>query len=225
MQGDLFDYTGIAKPGFPHRFACILADPPWLERGGGKSCRGAQGHYPLMKTSAIAALPVERIACPDAHLWMWATDTFFCNGDALLVADAWGFRPVADFPWVKMKDGKLQTGIGQYGRKCHEHLLLCVRGAAMVPPPAARLASVIIAPRTRHSEKPSEGRRRAELVSPGPRLELFARTPHRGWTVLGNQAAGGEVQVDCDIADQLWALADGMTLKDWQARERARRIA
>ena len=31
-------------------YQCILIDPPWLERGGGKIKRGADRHYALLKT-------------------------------------------------------------------------------------------------------------------------------------------------------------------------------
>lgn len=47
--------------------------------------------------------------------------------------------------------------------------------------------SVIEAPRGRHSEKPEEAYRRIERVSPGPRLEMFARAPRDGWDVWGNE--------------------------------------
>lgn len=221
----LLEHAGVAAPPVPVKFRCLMFDPPWLERGGGKSCRGAQRHYPLMKTSAIAALPVERVSADIAHLWLWVTDTYLLNGDALRVADAWGFRPVASFPWFKVKAGELQRGLGRYSRKSHEYLLLCVRGAAMVPPTNVVGPSVIVAPRTTHSRKPPESFRLIETVSPGPRLEGFGRAARPGWTVLGNQADGqARPDVHVDIADQLWALADGLTLDQYLAR-RARRIA
>lgn len=37
------------------QYKTICADPPWMERGGGKIHRGADRHYPLMKTQDIAA--------------------------------------------------------------------------------------------------------------------------------------------------------------------------
>jgi N6-adenosine-specific RNA methylase IME4 len=39
----------------------------------------------------------------------------------------------------------------------------------------------------RHSEKPEEAFALIEAVSPGPRLELFARRARPGWTVWGNE--------------------------------------
>ena len=37
------------------RYRTIYADPPWMESGGGKIQRGANRHYPLMKTEDILA--------------------------------------------------------------------------------------------------------------------------------------------------------------------------
>ena len=44
-----------------------------------------------------------------------------------------------------------------------------------------------IFPRTRHSEKPEGVRKLIERVSPGPRLEMFARRLAHGWVSWGNQ--------------------------------------
>jgi N6-adenosine-specific RNA methylase IME4 len=43
-------------------------------------------------------------------------------------------------------------------------------------------------PRGRHSEKPGAFYDLVERVSPGPRLELFARTQRLGWDTWGNEA-------------------------------------
>ena len=80
------------------RYRCIVADPPWNERGGGKIKRGADRHYPLMKTPDIACMllaPAWRPA-ESCHLWLWVTDNFLPDG--LLVMDALGFRYVRTMP-------------------------------------------------------------------------------------------------------------------------------
>lgn len=43
---------------FPAHYTTVVADPPWNERGGGKIKRGADRHYPLMKTPEIVDLLV-----------------------------------------------------------------------------------------------------------------------------------------------------------------------
>ena len=55
-----------------------------------------------------------------------------------------------------------------------------------LPFPLNTQRSWVIAPRTKHSTKPDRIRAIVEQVSPGPRLELFARRTTPGWTVLGD---------------------------------------
>ena len=46
---------------FPNKkYRTIYADPPWHEKGGGKIKRGADRHYPLMRTEDVMALPKGR---------------------------------------------------------------------------------------------------------------------------------------------------------------------
>jgi N6-adenosine-specific RNA methylase IME4 len=172
------------------RFAVVVEDPAWPENGGGG--RGAQEHYPTMTVAAIRALPVVDCLADDCHYWLWATDTYL--PDAFDVLKARGCRYVRTFSWVKGEDLgdtiKLQAGLGQYARSCHEHLLLGTRGAAAVPFPALRPRSVIVAKRTEHSAKPAEAWDVIAAVShgrPGPRLELNARTSRPGWTGVGHE--------------------------------------
>lgn len=90
--------------------------------------------------------------------------------------------------------GRMFIGGGHYVRSSHELCLLGVSGG-LVPPPADRLPSVIMAPPVRgtngrpvHSRKPDQLLVRAERVSPAPRIELFARRARAGWACWGDQA-------------------------------------
>lgn len=177
-------------------YGCLAADPPWEERGGGKSCRGAQRHYDLLSTPEIIDVmrlssAVARLA-PSAHAWVWVTDNFLRDG--LDVLDALGFRYIRTLAWVKLRDGeaaphvRLQVGLGQYLRGAHELALLGVRGDAMVPEPSRRRPSVVFAPRSKHSAKPQAAFDVFEACSPGPRVEMFARAARPGWDVWGNEA-------------------------------------
>jgi len=56
--------------------------------------------------------------------------------------------------------------------------------------------TVLLAPRGRHSAKPEELQARAERLSPGPRIELFARRARERWVCWGNQCPVACVQVD-----------------------------
>ena len=171
----------------------ILADPPWLERGGGKIVRGAQRHYDLLPTKAICALPVADLAATDSVLLLWVTSNFLPDG--LDVCRAWGFRYVTDFAWVKDR-----IGLGQWRRSRHEHLLLCVRGHPTLPGKAWG-DSVIEAPRTAHSAKPSAQYDLARhLCHDGPWLELFSRTPQPGWSSFGNHIDGADIAESLRVA-------------------------
>jgi len=71
------------------KYKTIYADPPWMERGGGKIKRGADRHYPLMKTKDICDLPIiKEIVDDNAHLYLWTTNNFLKDG--LQVMEAWG---------------------------------------------------------------------------------------------------------------------------------------
>ena len=192
-------------------YKCLACDPPWLERGGGKSKRGADRHYQLMDKKeilstmreALGLSPIHRsLVAASCHLWMWATSNYL--PDALWVMGGLGFEYKTSAVWVKVCPVKgLQKGLGQYMRHSHEWLLLGTRGDAMVPEPADRMPSVIFAPRTRHSTKPQEAYDLIERCSPGPRLECFARTPRDGWTVWGNEVPNhGERNEDSETALQ-----------------------
>lgn len=81
--------TAIHVPPLPDAtYRTIYADPPWHEQGAGKNKRGADRHYPLMKTRDIAALPVRSLVHDDgAHLYLWGTNNHLPDG--LKVMDAW----------------------------------------------------------------------------------------------------------------------------------------
>ena len=190
------------------RYRCILIDPPWPEHGGGKSKRGADRHYPLMSVRRIKALPVGDLAEADAHLWAWATSNYL--DDAIDCGRAWGFRYIGCRPWVKAEASSITSpdglsevpiwkpqkpGLGQYMRCDAEFLLLFARGQALVPKFKPR--QTIYAPRGRHSEKPACVYADIERMSPGPRLEMFARARREGWHAWGN-----EVESDIELTTQ-----------------------
>lgn len=79
------------------KYSTIYADPPWYESGGGRIKRGANRHYPLMKTEEIIALKsmIEEISADNAHLYLWATNNHLI--DAFKVMQEWGFRYVTDY--------------------------------------------------------------------------------------------------------------------------------
>ena len=79
--------------------------------------------------------------------------------------------------------------MGWWVRQQHEQLLIGVRGDLRCPDPEDRPSSVVMAPRTEHSEKPEVFYEVIERMYPTcERVELFARHPRDGWAAWGNQA-------------------------------------
>jgi N6-adenosine-specific RNA methylase IME4 len=164
-------------------YRCVAIDPPWLERGAGKIKRGADRHYNLMHTDGIIALlrfEIEPKLANDCHLWLWVTNNYLPDG--LLVMSALGFRYVTNLVWVKDR-----IGLGQYLRGQHELCLFGTRGATSLPP-IRNVPSALFCKKGAHSAKPQEAFDMIERVSPGPRLEVFAREKRPGWDAWGDQA-------------------------------------
>ena len=170
-------------------FSCVVADPPWNERGGGKIKRGAGRHYPLMTQLQIVNLMAAQInerfdVSHDAHLYLWATNTFLPEG--LRVIDQLGFRYITNVAWVKPS-----YGIGQYFRGAHELCLFATRGRGFEARTERRDIPGVLredyrrdaSGRRVHSGKPEGFYKMVEARSRGPYLELFGRRPRDGWTV------------------------------------------
>ena len=177
----------------PDTFNGIYMDPPWLERGGGQCKRGADRHYPLMKTPDILATirfcPVWRPAV-DAHLYMWVTNNFLQDG--LYVMSGLGFRYITNLVWKKER-----AGIGQYFRGEHELLLFGVRGSGFNVRTRDR---TITTGALFNAERPMKGGKRIHSAKPlraydiieartfGPYLEMFHAgqcVGRKNWTQWG----------------------------------------
>lgn len=136
-----------------------------------------------MTVKQIAELPVPKITEDNCHLYLWTTNNYL--PDALDVMEAWGFKYKTCITWVKDR-----IGLGQYFRGITEHCLFGVKGNLpykIIDGKRQQGKTVIMAPKTRHSEKPEEMRRMIETVSYGPYIELFARKRVPGWDVWGHE--------------------------------------
>lgn len=176
-------------------YSTIVADPPWRYnatttelRSNGRGA-GAEHHYPTMDNAEIAALQVASVAADQAHLYLWVTNPRLIadrkgkrDCTPFDIVEAWGFTPKTMLTWVKPGRG----GTGWYFRGQTEHVIFGVRGSLGIPP-ALREPNVIHAKRSRHSAKPQEFYDLVERVSPSPRLEMFARSPRRGWDSWGDE--------------------------------------
>jgi N6-adenosine-specific RNA methylase IME4 len=190
-------------------YSTIVADPPWMYDTPGKFGKtlehrpnrdkglsafgaGSAARYGAMSIEELEALPVSSLVAPTSHLYLWTTNAFMVEAHRLV--DAWGFDSKTIITWTKMKaDGSPSMKMGYYYRGATEHCLFAVRGTLRLRGPARSTA--LLAPRTAHSVKPDQFYRMVEEQSPGPYLELFARTRRDGWHAWGN-----EVKSDVQVA-------------------------
>jgi N6-adenosine-specific RNA methylase IME4 len=174
------------------KFATILADPPWQFQN--KTGKIAPEHkrlsrYSTMTLEDICTLPVEDVAAPTAHLYLWVPNALLPEG--LEVMKAWGFKYKSNVIWHKIrKDGGSDgRGVGFYFRNVTEVLLFGVRGKnARTLPPGRSQVNMMQTRKREHSRKPDEQYDLVQSCSPGPYLEMFARGERAGWDVWGNQA-------------------------------------
>ncbi|MDQ1900343.1 MT-A70 family methyltransferase [Paracoccus sp. WLY502] len=174
------------------RFGTVLADPPWqFQNRTGKMAPEHKrlSRYPTMTLEDICALPVAAIAGARSHLYLWVPNALLPEG--LKVMKSWGFTYKSNLIWYKTRKdgGPDRRGVGFYFRNVTEILLFGVRGRDVrTLDPGRSQENVIATQKREHSRKPDEQYDLIEACSWGPRLEMFARGPRKGWTVWGNQA-------------------------------------
>lgn len=187
-------YAEYVRPweGLNPPYRTIVADPPWAYdvrptglQGGPRKGVGFDGvavpppPYPMLSIEEIAALPIQELVGGNAHLYLWTTNRYL--RDAYDVAEAWGFRYSQTLTWCKKPRG---LGPGGAYVNTTEFVLFCRRGRL------AHQSRVETTwwqwKRAGHSVKPQGFMDVVEQVSPGPYVELFARSPRLGWDAWGN---------------------------------------
>lgn len=165
------------------RFATIVVDPPWDwgDEGDADQLGRARPTYGTMPYPDLLQLPLADLADVDCHLYLWITNRSLPKGFGLL--EAWGFRYVTCLTWCKPS-----FGMGNYFRGQTEHVLFGVRGSQ--PLKRRDVGTCFTADRgpLGHSSKPVEFAALVESCSPGPYLEMFARSGRDGWTSWGAEA-------------------------------------
>lgn len=162
-------------------FRCMVIDPPW-EYADSTGRGAAAGHYPTMDEASLKKLPIASLAHPKgAHLWLWATWPKIRDLVPQRLLKAWGFDWVGEIVWDKEI-----IGTGRYLRSQTEVLILGVTKKFTLL--KSNQGNIFHEKRGRHSAKPEESYRIVERLSPGPRLELFARKPRDGWKRWGFEA-------------------------------------
>ena len=182
------------------RYRTLVADPPWrIEMGPsikpqfGGQVKSVLG-YPTMTQHDLMNLPVGLWAEEKAHLYLWTTNSQI--GNALKLAESWGFKFSALLTWIKRREPRNEErdhygddhwmGLGRYYRITTEHVVFAVRGALDVR--HKDQPNYFYAPHRGHSEKPAAFYDMVERMSPGPYLDVFARRQRFNWDTFGNES-------------------------------------
>lgn len=188
------------------KYSVIYADPPWQQKAGRpfagyKKINGKQVFnstdnksrdlvYDTMTVDEICKIPVYNIAEQDAHLFMWVTNKYLLEANKVI--EAWGFKYVACITWKKKRMG---GGLGGVVRITSEYLLFCRRGnlkaIGTIPESVIEAKRPYVNGYPCHSKKPECFAEMIETVSPGKKIELFARNKREGWDVWGNEVESG----------------------------------
>jgi len=162
------------------KFATIVVDPPWDwgDEEDVDQLGRANPIYGTMPIEKLMELPVGKYADEDCHFYLWITNRSLPKGFHLL--ELWWARYITCITWVKPS-----FGMGNYFRGQTEHLLFGVKGSQLLKRKDA--PTYFEAPRgpNGHSSKPLESYTFIESCSPGPYLELFARSERQDWTSWG----------------------------------------
>ena len=178
------------------KYKIIYADPPWhygsksaINNSTGNEIKPLSDHYGTMSLRDLKNLPVKSMLDEDAACFMWVTDSHL--DEAIKLFKAWGFKyKTIAFNWIKTTNkGNHCKNVAPWTMKSSEVCLFGTRGAMTKYKIANNIESLVIAERSKHSQKPEEVRLRIErLFGDLPRLEMFARTATEGWDVFGNEA-------------------------------------
>ncbi len=184
------------------KYQVIYADPPWETKAGrplgkykveeGKQIFSVESNkardlaYNTMTVSEISSLSVKSIVAPDAHLYLWVTNQYLLQSAEVI--KAWGFNYSTTLVWAKKAMG---GGLGGTFRITTEFLLFCTKGKLKANKTVIGTwfdqKRQYVNGYPSHSTKPDYFRNLISEVSPGNKLEMFARKQSAGWDVFGNE--------------------------------------
>ena len=177
------------------KYDVIYCDTPntfKMKKTGAGFKSGAEEKYPVMDLDQICALPVDKIAKPNALLFLWVQTAISGGtsnniGDPIL--DSWNFHYRSKLYWDKMS-----IGMGSDFRNQVEELWYARRGNIKALH-MTRQSNVVRHKRVGHSVKPDVFRKIIEecaIKQFGKNvkmIELFARKApfRRKWDYFGNE--------------------------------------
>jgi|SRR6516162_4683868 N6-adenosine-specific RNA methylase IME4 len=162
------------------KYSCLVVDPPWEMQKILRDVRPNQVamDYPTMSLEDLVQFPVPDMAAGNSHLYLWTTHKHL--PDALYLAEQWGFHYQCLLTWVK------NIGFTPFSwMYSTEHVLFCTKGDLPLLDIGRRVD--FVGKVREHSRKPDEFYQLVLDVSPGPRVDVFARENHVGFTAWGNE--------------------------------------
>jgi N6-adenosine-specific RNA methylase IME4 len=167
-----------------YMYPTVVADPPWTPVLGSSWATATTDKARPQKHYKTATLDEIVNHCPPtpakAHLWLWVLPQHIDWG--YTVARAWGFEPAQTITWCKPG-----LGVGRFQSNT-EHILVCRKGSRAGNAFGPTRGTWFGWPRGRHSAKPDAFYDLVKQCSPGPYLEMYARTAREGWDAWGNEA-------------------------------------
>lgn len=185
-----------------NKYNVLYIDPPWKIKAGrplkgykivdGKqtflatSNKTRETSYPSMTIEEIKRLNVAGIAAADAHLYMWVTNKHL--PEAFDIIKEWGFSYSTTIVWAKNRMG---GGLGGAYRITTEFLIFARKGKLKalcnIESSWHNVKRTYENGAPKHSKKPTFFYEMIEKVSPGLKIELFAREKRDGWDSWGNE--------------------------------------
>ena len=163
------------------KYKTVVIDPPWkiqpynFKKGG----YAKELPYKTMTDHEITQFPIDDYAAPESMLFLWTTQSKLRT--AIQIMLAWKFKQKVVMTWYKTT--------GPAGTGWHYNTELVVfgyRGKNQLSRHSP--ISTHIAERARqHSRKPDRFYEILAKCTPGPRIDIFARTGHFGFDTYGDE--------------------------------------
>ena len=178
------------------KYEVIYTDPPWDYKGqtqhGGKKLSdtgGAGAHYKTMNVDELIKVfkpKLDKMTAENCIMFMWTSSPHM--DQAIRLGNEWGFDySTVAFVWHKQKPNP-----GFYTMSECEIVLVFKKKGGKIPSPrgSRNERQFLSEARREHSRKPDEIRNRIQRMFPTQaKLEMFARSKTKGWSVMGNQTS------------------------------------
>ena len=168
------------------KYETVVIDPPWTLTPGGRNSKLLRGDlqktlpYKTMSDEEIEKFPIDDFASAECNLFIWTTHKKLPFAVELI--KKWGFNYYSTFTWVK------NTGLTLQGVfRNSEFVIFGYRGKYDIPFTGKAMPTAFNGKTGKHSEKPNEFYDLIKDKTQSPRIDLFARKKHDGFTAWGDE--------------------------------------